>query len=189
VLSVVPTGVGVARQLTHDNVSYTWVSYLPDGKRLLASGIEPGHGARDYLIDGSSGEAKPITPEGTSGAGPSPDGKYDVVQGPDGKWGIWPIDGGGGVRLIPGLDAKYNIAAWSPDGASVYVLEIQKVAPVLKVYRVNVATGKMDFWRAIGETVSPGDYAFNPFFSADGTTYVYGYGQVLSQAYVVKGLK
>ena len=40
---------------------------MPDGKQLLASGIEAGHGVRDYLIDLSNGNAKPITPEGTAG--------------------------------------------------------------------------------------------------------------------------
>jgi eukaryotic-like serine/threonine-protein kinase len=46
-LSVVPTGAGEARQLTHDNVDYGGGRYLPDGKQLLAGGIEAGHGARD----------------------------------------------------------------------------------------------------------------------------------------------
>ena len=54
-LSLVPTGAGEARQLTHDNISYGAVRYLPDGKQLLAFGIEAGHGVRDYLIDLSNG--------------------------------------------------------------------------------------------------------------------------------------
>jgi len=37
-LFVVPTGAGETRQLTHDNISYDSVRYLPDGKQLLASG-------------------------------------------------------------------------------------------------------------------------------------------------------
>ena len=74
-LSLVPTGAGEAKQLTHDNISYSAVRYLPDGKQLLAVGIEAGHGARDYLIDLSSGDAKPITPEGVTGARLSADGR------------------------------------------------------------------------------------------------------------------
>ena len=66
-LSLVPTGAGEARPLTHDAISYGTVRFLPDGKRLLASGIEAGHGGRDYLIDLSSGDSKPITPEGIAG--------------------------------------------------------------------------------------------------------------------------
>lgn len=41
-LSLVPTGVGEARQLTHDNISYDPVHYLPDGKHLLASELSLG---------------------------------------------------------------------------------------------------------------------------------------------------
>lgn len=188
VLSVVPTGAGETRQLTHDKITYEVVAYLPDGKHLLASGIEPGHGARDYLIDIGTGEPKPLTPEGTSGAVLSPDGRSDAVQGPDGKWGVWPLDGSG-LRLIPGLDAKYNVAGWSPDGSSVYVSASQSTGSSLKIYRVNAATGKMDFWKTVGDNLPTGSFAFSPLFSADGSAYVYGHGQILSQAYVVKGLK
>ena len=187
VLSVVPTGAGETRQLTHDKITYTAVAYLPDGKQLLASGIEPGHGARDYLIDIGTGEPKPLTPEGTSGAVLSPDGRSDAVQGPDGKWGVWPLDGSG-LRLIPGLDSKYNVAGWLP-GGSVYVTAGQQTEPSLKVYRVNVATGEMDVWKTLGDVLPTGANAFSPLVSADGSAYAYGYGQILSQAYVVKGLK
>src|ERR1700686_2648579 len=95
-LSLVPTGAGEARPLTHDAVSYGAVRFLPDGKRLLASGIEAGHGARDYLIDLATGDSKPITPEGIAGVQVSPDGRSIAVRGPEGKRGIWPLEGGGG---------------------------------------------------------------------------------------------
>ena len=114
-LFVVPTGAGETRQLTHDNISYDSVRYLPDGKQLLASGIEAGHGARDYLIDLNNGNAKPITPEGIAGTELSPDGRKAAVLGPDGKWGIWPLDGGA-VRPIPQLDSKYAVTGWTRMG-------------------------------------------------------------------------
>jgi len=101
-LSVIPTGAGEARQLTHDKISYNRIRYLPDGKQLLASGIEAGHGGRDYLIDLNSGDSKAITPEGMVGVNLSPDGRSVAVLGPDGKWGIWPLNGSG-FRAIPGL--------------------------------------------------------------------------------------
>jgi hypothetical protein len=63
-------------------------------KHLLSAGIETGHGSRVYLIDVSSGEAKPVTPEGFSGTRISPNGASVPVLGPDGKWGIWPLAGG-----------------------------------------------------------------------------------------------
>jgi len=188
-LSVVPTGAGEARQLTHDNVSYGGVRYLPDGKHLLAAGIEAGHGARDYLIDVSNGNASPITPEGIVGTQLAPDGLKVAVTGPDGKWGIWPLDGSG-LRPIPGLDAKYYISDWSPDGASVYALSSQRREGVARTYRVNVVSGKMDFWKTFGADLPAGGAGVGgPHFSGDGNAYAYVYDQVLSEAYVVKGLK
>jgi Tol biopolymer transport system component len=188
-LSVVPTGAGEARQLTHDNISYGAVRYLPDGKQLVASGIEAGHGVRDYLIDLSSGNAKPITPEGTSGVRLSPDGRSVAVIGPDGKWGIWPLDGSG-FRPVPGLDSKYYVSDWSPDGTSLYALSSQSREGAAKVYRVNVVTGKMEFWKTFGENLPAGVASVGgPRFSGDGSSYAYVYSRVLSQAYVVKGLQ
>ena len=81
-LSLVPTGAGESRVLTHDTVSYDAARFLPDGKRLLATGIEAGHGRRDYLIDLNNGDSKPMTPEGVAGMHLSPDGSSAAVTGP-----------------------------------------------------------------------------------------------------------
>src|SRR5882724_5534520 len=188
-LFVVPTGAGETRQLTHDNISYDSVRYLPDGKQLLASGIEAGHGVRDYLIDLSNGNAKPITPEGVEGTTLSPDGRRAAVLGPDGKWGIWPLDGGG-LRPIPQLDSKYAVTGWTPDGTSLYVVSNHLRDRTAKVYRVNLDSGKMEFWTTCGESIPFGvTQVGGPNLSSDGSAYAYVYGQALSQAYVVKGLK
>jgi hypothetical protein len=59
-----------------------------------------------------------------------------------------------------------------------------------KVYKVNPATGKMDLWRSFGEATGAGITGSGaPIFSADGSAYAYVYVQVLSEAYVVTGLK
>lgn len=188
-LRLVPTGAGESRQLTHDDISYDEVRWLPEGKRLLAEGIEAGHGARDYLIDLSSGKAKPITPEGVGGVELAPDGRSTAVLGPDGKWGIWPLEGSG-IRLIPGLDSSYNVTGWSPDGLSVYVASNRGSVKTRKVYRVDLATGKMELWRTFGTEIAAGAAGIvPPHFSSDGTAYAYIYAQLLSQAYVVTGLK
>jgi eukaryotic-like serine/threonine-protein kinase len=187
--SLVPTGAGEARQITHDSVSYGQVRFLPDGKHLLAIGIEAGHGGRDYLIDVSSGESKPITPEGIAGVQISPDGKYTVVRGPGGQRGIWPLEGGG-FRPIPGIDAKFSVVGWTPDGGSVYVVPNGGRRTVAEVSRVNVQTGKMEPWKTFGAGTTAGVASVGtPRLSADGNAYAYLYVRVLSEAYVVKGLR
>jgi Tol biopolymer transport system component len=187
-LSRVPTGAGEARQLTHDGISYDRVRYLPDGKRLLATGIEPGHGVRDYVIDAASGDAKPVTPEGIAGTVVSVDGRRTAVRGPDGKWGTWPLEGGG-LRLVPELDGKWGVTGWSPDGTSLYVVASHDRERAARLYRVDVASGKMEFWKAFGTELGAGISARAPSFSSDGSSYAYLYFQDITVAYVVRGLK
>jgi eukaryotic-like serine/threonine-protein kinase len=188
-MSLVPTGAGESRQITHDAVSYGGVRFLPDGERLLASGIEAGHGGRDYLIDLSSGDSKPITPEGIAGTVVSPDGKSVAVRGPGGQRGVWSLESSQ-FRPIPGLDAKYTIIGWTPDGGSVYAISNRGRTTVAEVSRVNITTGKMEPWKTFGARVSPGiETIGSPHLSADGNAYAYLYVRVLSEAYVVKGLR
>jgi Tol biopolymer transport system component len=188
-LNLVPTGAGQARQLTHDKIIYQRVRWLSGGKELLAAGLEAGHGARDYTIDLSTGDSKPVSPEGVSGVVPSPDGKATVVLGQDGKWGVWPLDGSG-LRPIPGLDATYRVSGWSPDGKSLYVVFRQRdKAPY--VYRVDVVSGKMEMSRPIGQgaTGSVRAIAMGSYRSGGEDAYAYIFTQSLSQVYVVRGLK
>jgi Tol biopolymer transport system component len=187
-LSLVPTGAGEARQLTHDAISYGAVRFLLDGKHLLAVGIEAGHGARDYLIDLSTGQPKPITPEGISGSRLSPDGSRTVVIGPDNNWGVWQLDGSA-MQPIPGLDSSYYINGWSPDGKFIYAASNKGNQRAAKVFQVDPTTGKLQPWKTFGGDAPGVTSVGAPHFSADGSGYAYVYVRILSQAYVVTGLK
>jgi eukaryotic-like serine/threonine-protein kinase len=189
-LSVVPTGAGQVRLLTYDKVSYERVRWLPGNKEVLASGYEAGHGSRDYLIDVSTGNSRAITPEGTVGTLPSPDGRSTAARQADGRWAIVPLDGGS-VRLIPGLDTKYRVFGWSADGASVFAIpELLQSEKVGKVYRVDVVTGKMVLDKTFGEGLESGIGNVGAYYlpAANGA-YAYVYMKVLSQIYVVRGMK
>jgi WD40 repeat protein len=173
-------------------VSYVDARFFPDGKRLLAGGIEAGHGGRDYLIDISSGDSKPVTPEGTAGIAVSPDGRSAAVRASDGKRGIWDFEKNE-FRAIPGLESGYNIIGWTPDGGSVYAVQSRHGAKALrsvKVLRANIQTGKTEPWKTFGEETGAGvSSVVSPHLSIDGNAYAYLYVRVLSEAYVVQGLK
>ena len=109
--------------------------------------------------------------------------------GPDGKWGIWPLDGSG-LRPLPGVDAKnYYVSGWAPDSSAIYVVDSHVRSRAVIAYRVSLATQKLEPWKTFGDKLPTGANAFGPLPSNDGSAYTYGYVQVLSQAYVVKGLK
>ena len=191
VLSIVPTGAGEARQLTHDKVSYNDVRYMPDGQRLLAEGIESGHGLRDYFIDVATGTSTAVTPEGVGGLALSPDGKQIGVFTTDGKIGIWTI-GGSTVRPVPDLESPWGVLDWTPDGQSLLVFSrsSERAGSSADVYKVNIATGKRELWKSFGGNAGVGGSTIGaPIFSSDLSSYAYVVDQTLSEAFVVKGLK
>ena len=188
-LSLVPAGAGEARQLTHDNISYSETAFMPDGKHVLASGIEPGHGGRDYLIDVDTGESKPVTPEGTTGTSISPDGHKVIMRGPDGHLGVWSFDTNT-LRIVPGLEQKYGVSGWTPDGSSFYAARNERGQKSVKLYTVNAITGQTAFWKEFGTGLASGVAGIAlPHLSENGNAYAYVYVRPLSQAYVARGLQ
>ena len=162
--------------------------WLASGKELLATGIEAGHGVRNYLIDVQNGNSKIITPEGVAGAFPSPDARSTAVIGPDGKWGIWPLDGSG-LRLIPDWTRSTTSQTGRRRGDRCMPWRDARSATA-DVLKVNIETGKMEPWKTFGRGRREGVTSTGgPLLSSDGSAYAYVYSQVLSQAYVVKGLQ
>jgi serine/threonine protein kinase/Tol biopolymer transport system component len=190
-LRLVPTGVGEARVLTHDQIHYGGVRFLPDGKHAVASGIEKGHGARMYLIDIATGDSKPLTPEGIAGGlmRLSPDGEHLPVVAADGTWQIWDMRAAKAMP-IPGIEPQEYVTGWSADGNSVYVMSSAISDRNGKVSLIDIHTGRRQPWKTLVPAGMPGLAGAGPvLFSRDGKSYAYGYQQALSQAYVVKGMK
>jgi tRNA A-37 threonylcarbamoyl transferase component Bud32/Tol biopolymer transport system component len=184
-LFLVPTGAGEMRQLTHDQVKYDAARYLPDGKHIVAIGIEKGHGVRDYLVDVSSGSSKPLTTEGTVGLRLTPDGRSLVVRDPQGQTGTWSIEGGT-FSAIAGLDPKYAVMGYSADGAALMVFDRSSTERSANMYRFDLATRKVTFWKAFGNPINSNG---PPNFSRDGRAYYYVYNQLQSVGYVASGIK
>ncbi len=135
-----PTGAGEPKVFPKDGVSVFGATFLPpDGKQILITGSEAGHGSRLYLRDFSGGKPRALSPEGYSTIGViSPDGKWTVVRGPDRKRYLYPITrrravdhpGARGrrgsvpaqrrravsVRAAPGRDAVEGLPAGARDG-------------------------------------------------------------------------
>jgi sugar lactone lactonase YvrE len=96
---------------------------------------------------------------------------------------------GSGLHLVPGLDDKYRMIGWSPDGASLYVASRARERAA-KVYKVSTVTGKIDLWRTFGADSGAAFSSVDTLYlSNDGSAYAYRYNQLTSQAYVVTGLK
>ena len=167
-----PSGSGHFVKMVHNGIEYGIMQAYAEGFDIFKNAT-----------------SKDPPPEGFSGLQVSRDGKSVAVRGPDGRRGIWRLDAGK-FQPIPGLGAKNLIVGWMPDGQSVYVAVPQDSRKTTTVYRVNIQTGKMEEWKTFGRENGTTDaFIGAPHLSDDGSAYAYIYDRVLSEAYVVTGLK
>ena len=168
-----------------------WASFMPDGQHYLFAGSSPGQGVRLYLVGLEQASGQPVSPEGVSLApyvnNVSPDGKFVAAIGPDSTFALYALDGSGS-HPIPGFDRGDAPSNFTADGSSLYVYRPGELPA--KVYRLNLATGRKQFWKELMPPDAAGVYFIRPpLFSADGNAYAYSYARLLSDLYVVDGIK
>jgi Tol biopolymer transport system component len=188
-LSLLPTGAGEARPLTHDAINHVRARWFPGGKRFLFLGSEAGHGVRLYVQNIDGGAARAITPEGVSASQweISPDGKSVAAVGPDRNGYFYPVDGGD-PRSIRGFPQGNTPVAWSADGRSLFIYRAGDLPA--KVFRLDLTTGEKQLWREIIPSDRAGITDIGPILiTPDAKTYVYEYGRTLSDLYLVEGFK
>jgi eukaryotic-like serine/threonine-protein kinase len=187
-LLLLPTGAGQPVALTHDSITHHFATLLPDGKKLLFEGSEPGHALRNWVQDVGGGKPLPITPEGTVGKSVSPDGKLLVAVDGERKFWLYPTDGGQ-QRALSGIEPDEETIRWSADGKDLFVAN-NGVIPA-KVYQIEVSTGR----RKLVYSLAPSDAAglwgnIDPILlTPDGKSYVYSDYKVLSDLYVASGMR
>jgi Tol biopolymer transport system component len=186
-LMLLPTGVGESRQLTDDKTDHFNYAWMPDSKSIAFSSAEPGHAPRTYLLDIQGGSPRAITPEGTVGGLVSPDGKFLLsIDGKRQRW-LYPIAGGEPQKFnfVPAPNER--IMGFFPDGKSV---RLRTAAIPVQIFRVDIATGRREPWKEIAPADPAGVQSIPVIrFSADGKSYAYSVGRILSDLYVVDGLK
>ena len=188
-LVLLPTGAGTAKQIDQGDIQRYWYGayWMPDGKQIVFSGNRAGHAVQCFAQDVDGGKPRPVTPEGVIFCEVSPDGKLIAGNGLTGGGGwLYPMEGGQ-ARPIPGLLAGESFA-WTSDPHWLYVYE-WKQSPV-KVYRLNVLNGQRQFFREMTPPDVAGLHGISFIhFSSDGRAYVYSYTRLLSELYLVQGLK
>ena len=183
-LFLIPLGTGETRQITHDSIDRGRARFLPDGKNVVFTGTEPGHKSRIYVQAIDSGTARPISPEGVSGFVPTPDGKF--VLGLSDSVAMYPVDGQGAPRPVPGIHPDETIFSVSPDGRSTLVGVLSSYSA--DVMRVDLASGRRELFKKIGPPDPAGVLLVGAAFTPDGKYYAYSCFNALSQLYLVDGL-
>jgi eukaryotic-like serine/threonine-protein kinase len=187
-LRLLPTGVGDAKLLTRDSINHIWARWFPDGKRILFSGNEAGHGQRLYALDLASGNSKPISPEGVVGTAYaiSPDSQLIAAIGPDQQGYLYPVDGDP-PKPIPGFVTGEQPITFSNDGG-LYLYQPGELPA--RVFHIDLKTGHRTLWKQLMPSDPAGVVTIGPILlTPDATTCVYGYHRTLSDLYLVEGLK
>jgi len=183
-LFLIPLGPGETKQITHDSIDRSNARFLPDGKNVVFSGTEPGHKSRIYVQAVDSGTARPISPEGVTGFVPTADGKF--VFGSADSVELYPVDGLGAPRPVPGIHPDETIFSVSPDGRSALVGVLGSYS--VDVMRVDLTNEKRELFKKIGPSDPAGVVLVDAAFTPDGKYYAYSCFNALSQLYLVEGL-
>jgi serine/threonine protein kinase len=192
-LMVLPTGAGESKTLERGPIEqYSYeAGWFPDGKQVVFQGRESGHDWRCYIQSIDGGPPRAITPERTTGSAGeifiSPDARFVIAADAQHQPSFYPV-AGGAPQPISHLESMERIIGWTSDGHSLY-LAVRHEMPI-KVYRFDPSTGRRELLKEITPADPAGIFSANRIFmTPDGKGYAYSVSRVLSDLYVVEGLK
>jgi hypothetical protein len=186
----VPTGAGETRAISTGDVLVNVAYFFPDARHILELGSAAGsRGMRLWVQDLEGGAPRPISPEGVRirrrGA-ISPDGKRVAAVDPEGKISIYDV-GGGNASLVPNTEEGEEALQWTTDGKSLLVAR-QEISS--RVFLVDLASGQRKPFKSFSMPDPTGLIDSSPpIFSRDLKAYTHSYMRIMSDLYIVEGLK
>ena len=97
-----------------------------------------------------------------------------------------PLDGAGEPLAIPGVDPKDDrVIQWTSDGRGLFVCQLGE-RPI-KVWLLDLETGQRRLWKEIDDEQPFGNQHVR--VTPDASAWVYSAGNVLSELYLVEGLR
>ena len=145
------------------------------------AGSDGGPG-RTFVQSIDGGPPRPITRPGTSVDRVSPDGRYGTIGD-----SLLALDEGSSVPLR-GVGPGDLPIRFSSDGRKLFLWRWGELPA--KVYRVDLDSGRREVWRALMPADPAGIVAIGPVqITPDGRTCAFTYGRLISNLYLVGGLK
>ncbi len=189
---LLPTGAGEARQLEIEGVRLQpGAMFLPDGSGILIAGNLEGKGKQVFQVSLEGGKPRAVTPEGIGfhyrSGGVSPDGKAFATIGPDQRVQIYPLDGGES-RILESSQAGDIPVQWSADGRYVFVYTKDKLPA--RVDRIDIESGARDLLMELAPSDAAGVFNIDMLhMTRDGRHYVFSFRRLLSDLYLIDGLR
>ncbi len=198
-LFVLPTGAGEPKHYSIGMDQFQGARFLTND-RIVIIGSTAGRASRAYVMNVNDGKPQPITPEfavhthefagdnivAVSPLLPSLDGSRILIKDGPGVTIYSPT--GEKLGSVQGLEPGDQLLQWASDGKTVFVSNPK--GSKSSVFRVDPATGRRTLLRDVVPSDSAG-FMSPPqiVISPDGTAYAYGSFRMLSNLYLVEGLK
>ena len=176
-LVLLPVGPGESRTIQDPSLEYRSAMWFPDGKRLIVEASAPGRPSRAYVRDLDGGPPRPVTPEATTGARVSPDGKLvAAVDTKSGRWALYPVEGGE-ARPVPQIQPGESVIRFDAGGTSLF---LASQGLPLRIDRLELASGKRIAWKEIVLADPTGaDSITSVQLTPDGKSYCYSFMRAL----------
>jgi hypothetical protein len=187
---LLPTGPGEGRaiEVSPDRFSRS-AGWTADSRRLYFWVLATDGRAALRELAINSGTQRELTriPATMAGGPLSPDGDQVIIL--DRTTRTW------NVRLlrdqtsrpIPGLNDQHDVLGWDSDGRAIFFTDLH--AP-FRIFRARLADGRVEMWRELNLADSAGVLGHPEIVVSPATgAYAYSYDRVLSELYLLSGLK
>ena len=184
---LLPTGAGETRSFDISPVRVLdyYGNWVRDGTRFVFQGSEPGKQSRAYLLDTTTGKVSAVTPEGTTDALISPDGKLVAARDKEQEFRLYPV-GGGEPQALNGLREGELPIQWDISGTKLYVWD--RTFPA-HISLVDLKTAGRTAWTSLVPPDSAGVLYGNIVMTPDGKASAYRYRRVVTTLFLAEGLK
>jgi Tol biopolymer transport system component len=185
---LVPTGAGEIRRLDKAPICDN-AEWFPDGRRILCGNVKSGF----FAVEAASGEASKLPVPAnilffSQARMLSGDGKRIALVEASGDVRIVSLADGRTLQRVSAAAAGYTQIGWAEDGRHLFLYRIGEVPE--KVQRLDLDSGKMELWRELTLEDLAGLIRIHPVMvTPDGTHWAFSYTRVLSDLYVVEGLR
>ncbi len=186
--SIVSTGAGQPRTLNLGAIAkLSWGGWRPDGSIVLDV-VRPGLRSAVYVLSADGRTLAESLPAGMALRGGnliSPDGARIVAVDVDGRPMLCTFGSKSGVPL-PGAQVTDEVAAWAPDGRSVFVYGHQSTPA--RIERLDIITGARSPWKQI-TPLEPAVTGLQKVIVLPDGSVTYGYSRYQSELFLIRGLK
>jgi Tol biopolymer transport system component len=192
VLSVSPVGMGATRAIPNpDGLRYEGLpAWLRDGRRIVTVARRGDEPTGAFVIDTTTGASRRFGTPGIQseyfGCPPvSTDGRFVVLQDANGMPMRWPVEGGEPLA-IPGGRAGDQPLAFTEDGTGLFV---SAPGVPVEIERLDLRTGSRVRWNTVAPSDAAGVRIVAPTITPNGKYWALSTSKLLTDLYVVGGLR